>query len=169
MSEPLANNTSVRAVLPLVAIVGRPNVGKSTVFNRLVGWKRSIVSDEPGITRDRIYGVLEWSGVGFEVVDTGGIIPGEESEIPNKISSRLESRSRPSSLLLLIVDARSGRTPADEELASLLRKAGKPVFLIVNKVDSDKQMSDGGEFRNLASKAVSGFRRARTRIHRAPR
>ena len=149
MSEPLANNASVRAVLPLVAIVGRPNVGKSTIFNRLVGWRRSIVSDEPGITRDRIYGVLEWSGVGFEVVDTGGIIPGEESEIPNKIFEQARVAIEASSLLFLIVDARSGRTPADEELASLLRKAGKPVFLIVNKVDSDQQMADVGEFSKL--------------------
>ena len=153
MSEPNTNN-AVHAILPLVAIVGRPNVGKSTIFNRLVGWKRSIVSDEPGITRDRIYGALEWSGVGFEIVDTGGIVPGEESEIPNKIFEQAQVAIEASSLLFLIVDGRAGLTAADEELASLLRRTGKPIFLLVNKADSDKQESDAGEFSRMGFEKV---------------
>ncbi len=140
--------------MPLVAIIGRPNVGKSTVFNRLVGRRRSIVSDEPGITRDRIYGTLDWAGVPFEIVDTGGIIPGEESEIPQKIFEQARVAIEAASLVLFLVDARAGRTPGDEELAGLLRRAERPVFLLVNKVDSSKQAGDTGEFARLAFEKI---------------
>jgi GTP-binding protein len=138
-----------QAVIPLVAILGRPNVGKSTIFNRLVGQRRSIVSDEPGITRDRIYGAAEWSGVEFEVVDTGGIVPGEQSEIPQKIFEQAQVAIEAASLLIMVVDGRAGLTGADQALAQLLRPTGRTVFLVVNKVDSDKQESDAAEFARL--------------------
>ena len=132
-----------------MAIVGRPNVGKSTIFNRLVGQRRSIVSDEPGVTRDRIYGQLEWGGAEFEVVDTGGIVPGEESEIPRKIYEQAQVAIEASSLLVMAVDGRAGRTGADEDLARLLRSSGRPMFLAVNKVDTEKQEVDVAEFARL--------------------
>ena len=149
MSNPSKTETGARAVVPLVAIVGRPNVGKSTIFNRLVGQRRSIVSDEPGVTRDRIYGQLEWGGAEFEVVDTGGIVPGEESEIPRKIYEQAQVAIEASSLLVMAVDGRAGRTGADEDLARLLRSSGRPMFLAVNKVDSEKQEVDVAEFARL--------------------
>ena len=141
--------TTDKPVIPLVAIVGRPNVGKSTIFNRLIGRRRSLVSDEPGMTRDRIYGSLDWNGVSFEVVDTGGLIPSEASEIPQKIFEQAQVAIEAASILLFVVDGRSGRTGADENLAELLRKAGRPVLLLVNKVDSDKQEPDVAEFARL--------------------
>ncbi len=142
-------DTKTRAILPLVAIIGRPNVGKSTVFNRLVGRRRSIVTDEPGVTRDRIYGSLDWNGVRFEIVDTGGIVPGEESEIPQKIFEQAQVAIEAASLVLLIVDGRVGRTVADDELASYLRRLDQPVFLLVNKIDSRKNEADVAEFAQL--------------------
>jgi GTP-binding protein len=146
VSDTLANESPDRAVLPLVAILGRPNVGKSTLFNRLVGRRRSIVSDEPGITRDRIYAPVEWSGGEFEVVDTGGIVPGEESEIPRKILEQARMAIRASSLLLLVVDGRAGRTGADEELARMLRETGVEVFLLVNKADTLSEEAASSDF-----------------------
>jgi GTP-binding protein len=143
-----------RAVLPLVAIIGRPNVGKSTVFNRLVGRRRSIVSDEPGVTRDRIYASVEWSGRDFEVVDTGGIVPGEESEIPRKIFEQARLAIKAASLLLMVVDGRAGRSGADEELASMLRLTGREVFLLVNKVDSAAQEADVADFLSFGFEKV---------------
>src|SRR5436190_22160130 len=112
----------MRASLPLIAIVGRPNVGKSTLFNRLIGQRRSIVTDEPGITRDRIYGTLSWHGRTYEVVDTGGIIPGEESEIPVRILEQAQIALEAAVLILLVVEGRSGITPPDQELVRLLRR-----------------------------------------------
>ncbi len=149
MPKPSEIATPDKPVIPLVAVVGRPNVGKSTIFNRLIGRRRSIVSDEPGMTRDRIYGSLDWNGVSFEVVDTGGIVGGEESEIPQKIFEQAQVAIEAASLLLFVVDGRAGRTGADENLAELLRKVGRPVMLLVNKVDSDKQEADVGEFARL--------------------
>ena len=96
------------------------------------------MSDEPGLTRDRIYGSLDWNGVSLEVVDTGGIVPGEESEIPQKIFEQAQVAIEAASLLLFVVDARTGRTGVDEDLASLIRTTERPVFLLVNKIDSDK-------------------------------
>src|SRR5215471_1231490 len=132
--------------LPLIAIVGRPNVGKSTLFNRIVGARRSIVTDEPGITRDRIYSTANWSGRSFEVVDTGGMDPGDESEIPVKIVEQAEVAIEAASILLFVVDGRTSITSADQELARLLRRKGKPLFLVVNKVDNNQQGSDVAEF-----------------------
>jgi GTP-binding protein len=135
--------------LPLIAIVGRPNVGKSTLFNRLIGQRRSIVTDEPGITRDRIYGILNWDGRTYEVVDTGGIIPGEETEIPTRIFEQAKIAIETAVLVLLIADGRSGITPPDQELVRLLRRTGKPVYVVVNKIDSEKQAPEVSEFHRL--------------------
>jgi GTP-binding protein len=137
------------ASLPLIAIVGRPNVGKSTLFNRLIGRRRSIVTDEPGITRDRIYGIVSWHGRSYEVVDTGGILPGDESEIPQRLFRQAQIAVESASLIFFVIDGRSGITASDYELARHLRRAGKPVFLIVNKIDSEKQTVDIPEFYRL--------------------
>src|SRR5262245_4183231 len=123
----------------LIAIVGRPNVGKSTLFNRVIGQRRSIVTDEPGITRDRLYGAAEWSGRTFQVVDTGGIVPGDETEIPRKIVEQAEIAINTASLIYFVIDGRTPITASDHELAKLLRRLRKPIFLIVNKIDSEKQ------------------------------
>ncbi len=137
-------------VRPLIAIVGRPNVGKSTVFNRLIGRRRSIVTDEPGITRDRIYGSTSWNGRTFEVVDTGGIVPGEETEIPQRIFEQAQIAIEQATLIFFVVDSRTAITAPDQELTRLLRKTGKPVYLIINKVDSaTKQSADVAEFHRL--------------------
>src|SRR5712671_4653940 len=114
--------------LPLVAIVGRPNVGKSTLFNRLTGERKSIVGDEPGITRDRIYGEVEWSGQRFSLVDTGGMVPDDDEIIPANILKQAQVAISEADVLLLTVDARAGITPLDEDLAKLLRASGKTVF-----------------------------------------
>ena len=118
-----------------VAIVGRPNVGKSTLFNRLCGSRRSIVGDEPGITRDRIYGVARRGEKAVSVLDTGGVIPDSQDVIPEEILRQAEAAIRESALVLLVVDGRAGVTPLDEQLLPMMRKTGKPVFTVVNKID----------------------------------
>jgi GTP-binding protein len=135
-----------RRALPLVAIVGRPNVGKSTLFNRLAGERRSIVGDEPGITRDRIYGEAEWNGRRFSIVDTGGIVPDDDAIIPANILKQASAAIFEAQALLWVVDARKGTTPLDEELARLLRSTGKRVLVAANKADSAKLEADAGEF-----------------------
>ena len=135
-----------QAALPLVAIVGRPNVGKSTLFNRLVGERRSIVGDEPGITRDRIYGESEWAGRRFSVVDTGGIVPDDEAVIPANILRQAEFAIQEAFALVWVVDVRAGITPLDEELARLLRSTGKPLFVAANKADAASLESHAAEF-----------------------
>jgi GTP-binding protein len=137
---------SEQAVIPTVVILGRPNVGKSTLFNKLTGTRRSIVGDEPGITRDRIYGRVEYGGREFRLVDTGGIIPDEKELIPANILRQARAALDEASLILLIVDARAGVTPLDEELAELARSMSKPVFVAANKVDSARLEADAMEF-----------------------
>jgi GTPase Era involved in 16S rRNA processing len=105
-----------------VAIVGRPNVGKSTLFNRLCGTRKAIVGDEPGITRDRIYGTANWRGITFELLDTGGMIPNVRDVIPAKILDQVHSAIRESDLLLFVVDGRAGVTAPDEQLLPILRR-----------------------------------------------
>ncbi|HZS99769.1 MAG TPA: ribosome biogenesis GTPase Der [Terriglobales bacterium] len=133
----------------LLAIVGRPNVGKSTLFNRLVGSRRAIVGDEPGITRDRLYGETEWRGRAFRVVDTGGIIPEDKDFIPSEIFRQARVALDEAAAIVMVVDGRTEIAAPDLELARLLRKTGKPLFLAVNKVDSDKQIALEGEFHRL--------------------
>ena len=132
--------------LPLVAIVGRPNVGKSTLFNRLIGERRAIVGDEPGITRDRIYGESEWNGQQVAIVDTGGIIPDDDAIIPANIFKQAGVAIEEASALLWVVDVRKGITPLDEELAGLLRQTAKPVLVAANKADAARVESEAAEF-----------------------
>jgi GTPase len=134
---------------PIVAIVGRPNVGKSTLFNRIVGSRRAIVGDEPGITRDRLYSEAEWLGRRFRVVDTGGILPEEKDLIPAEIFRQARVALDEASAIVLVVDGRSELAAPDLELARLLRKTGKPLFLAVNKIDTDKQSDLIGDFHRL--------------------
>ncbi len=137
--------------LPSVVIVGRPNVGKSTIFNRLTGTRRSIVTDEPGITRDRIYGTATWQGRSFEVVDTGGIVPDDKAAIPREILRQAQMAIEAASQLLLVVDARAGLMPLDAELARLLRRTGKPLAILANKVDTQMQESLAAPFYELSN------------------
>jgi GTPase len=122
--------------LPTVVIVGRPNVGKSTLFNRITGQRRAIVGDEPGITRDRIYGQAEHHGRRFELIDTGGIVVDDQEYIPNQILHQAEVALKQASHVIFLVDGRAEITSADRDLASMLRRLGKPVSLAVNKADT---------------------------------
>lgn len=131
---------------PLVAIIGRPNVGKSTLFNRLTGSRRAIVGDEPGITRDRMFGEVEWKGNTFRLVDTGGIVPDDEAIIPANIFKQASFAIDEASLIIWVVDTRAGSTPLDEELGVLLRNTGKPVVIAANKVESRTVENEAGEF-----------------------
>jgi GTP-binding protein len=140
--------------LPVVAIVGRPNVGKSTLFNRIVGSRRAIVGDEPGITRDRLYGNAEWRGREFRVVDTGGIIPEEKDLIPSEIFRQARVALDEAAAIIMVVDGRTELAGPDLELARLLIRSGKPLFLAVNKIDSDKQESLTAEFHRLGVKEI---------------
>ena len=137
--------------LPSLVIVGRPNVGKSTLFNRLTGTRRAIVTDEPGITRDRIYGKCEWRGRVLEVVDTGGIIPDDSALIPTEILRQAHVAIENAALVVLVVDSTAGLTPMDEELARLLRNTGRPFMVAVNKVDSAIQEVHAGVFHALGA------------------
>jgi GTPase len=137
--------------LPSVVIVGRPNVGKSTIFNRLTSSRRSIVTDEPGITRDRIYGTANWQGRSFEVVDTGGIVPDDKAAIPREILRQAQVAIEGAAQLLLVVDVRAGLTPLDSELARLLRRTGKPLAIVANKVDTQMQESLAAPFYGLSN------------------
>ena len=135
--------------LPSIVIVGRPNVGKSTLFNRLTGTRRSIVTNEPGITRDRIYGTAEWEGRPFEVVDTGGIVPEDKAFIPTEILRQARVAIDNATRVVQVVDGRSGPVPLDAELTQLLRRAGKPPVIAVNKVDSPQQAGLAAQFYEL--------------------
>ncbi len=139
---------------PLVAIVGRPNVGKSTLFNHLTGSRRAIVGDEPGITRDRLYGEVEWLGHEFRVVDTGGIIPEDKDFIPSEIFRQAKVALEEAAAIIMVVDARTEIAGPDRELARLLARTGKPLFLAVNKMDSDKQDALLGEFHSLGMRNI---------------
>jgi GTPase len=145
---------SKKKALPLVAIVGRPNVGKSTLFNHLTGSRRAIVGDEPGITRDRLYGEVEWLGHEFRVVDTGGIIPDDRDFIPAEIFRQARVALEEAAAIVMVVDARTEIAGPDRELARLLARTGKPLFLAVNKMDSDKQDFLLGEFHSLGMRNV---------------
>jgi GTP-binding protein len=140
--------------LPLVAIIGRPNVGKSTLFNRLTGSRRSIVGDEPGITRDRIYGEYEWAGRHFRLVDTGGIVPDDPALIPTEIYAQARVALKEADALVLMVDARTELASPDYDLVRLLIRGGKPLFLVVNKVEGDAMAAEAENFRRLGIRNV---------------
>jgi ribosome-associated GTPase EngA len=138
------------ATLPSLVILGRPNVGKSTLFNRLTGTRRAIVTNEPGITRDRIYGTATWCGRAFQVVDTGGIIPDDKALLAREILRQARVAIDTAAQLVLVVDARAGVTPLDAELARLLHSTGKPLAIAANKVDTPEQASLAAGFYRLA-------------------
>ena len=156
MTQPTYNSNSTQAAagLPTVAIVGRPNVGKSTLFNRIVGSRRAIVGDEPGITRDRLYGEGEWQGHYFRVVDTGGILPEDKALIPAEIFRQARVALAEADAVIMVVDGRSELSSPDLDLARLLLKSGKPLFVAVNKIDTEKQQSLVGEFHRLGIRNV---------------
>ena len=137
--------------LPSLVILGRPNVGKSTLFNRLTGTRRSIVTNEPGITRDRIYGKAEWRGKALEIVDTGGIVPDDKALIPQEILRQAHVAIEKAAMLVLVVDSQAGVTPLDQELSRLLRTTGKPFVVAVNKVDSASQEVNAAAFHELGA------------------
>ncbi|HMH15734.1 MAG TPA: ribosome biogenesis GTPase Der [Edaphobacter sp.] len=140
--------------LPLIAVCGRPNVGKSTLFNRLTGSRRSIVGDEPGITRDRIYGVIEWMGQDARIVDTGGVVPDDEALIPSEIFRQAQVALEEADAIVMVVDGRTELASPDLELARLLLRGGKPVFLAVNKMDTEAMQVQAENFRRLGFKNV---------------
>lgn len=133
----------------IVAIVGRPNVGKSTLFNRLIQRRDAIVDSVSGVTRDRNYGKSEWNGRGFSIIDTGGYIKGSDDIFEGEIRKQVELAIDEADVILFVVDAEEGLTPMDAEVAKLLRKVTKPVLLVVNKVDNGKRLQDAFEFYSL--------------------
>ena len=158
MTQPTYNSTSTLATtaagVPTIAIVGRPNVGKSTLFNRIVGSRRAIVGDEPGITRDRLYGDAEWRGRRMRVIDTGGILPEEKDFIPSEIFRQARVAFDEAAAIVMVIDGRAELAGPDLELVRLLRKTGRPLFLAVNKADSEKQSPIVDEFHRLGIKQM---------------
>src|SRR3954469_18908843 len=134
---------------PTVVIVGRPNVGKSTLFNRITGQRRAIVGDEPGITRDRIHGSAEHDGRRFDVIDTGGIVVDDQEYIPSQILRQAEVALHAASHIIFLVDGRAEITGSDRDLARMLLRLGKPVSLAVNKVDTAKHQDLVNSFYEL--------------------
>ncbi|EKN40825.1 GTP-binding protein Der, partial [Clostridium botulinum CFSAN001627] len=134
---------------PIVAIVGRPNVGKSTLFNKLAGKRIAIVQDTPGVTRDRIYAEAEWLNYKFTMIDTGGIEPKSEDIIVSQMRRQAQIAIEMANVIIFLVDGKEGLAPADEEVAQMLRKSKKPVVLVVNKIDKLKDENNAYEFYNL--------------------
>ena len=135
---------------PTVAIVGRPNVGKSTFVNRLIGARNSIVHDMPGVTRDRIYFDVEWQNKGFTVIDTGGIIPGDGDDIMVSIFDQARLACEEADKIIYLVDGKEGINPVDYDIANILRQSGKPIFLAVNKCDNVESLMMTNDFYSLA-------------------
>ena len=132
-----------------VAIVGRPNVGKSTFFNRLLEQRKAIVDDVSGVTRDRQYGVTEWGGKSFNVIDTGGFVAGSSDIFETEIRKQVKIAIEESNAMIFMVDVATGITDLDESVADLLRRTTKPVFLCVNKVDNSERQLEAAEFYSL--------------------
>ena len=137
-----------------VAIVGRPNVGKSTLFNRLLEQRKAIVEDTPGVTRDRQYGVCEWNGKSFNIIDTGGFVPDTEDVFEREIRKQVTIAVEEANAILFIVDAATGMTDLDDAMAHILRRSTKPVFLVVNKVDNNERLLEASEFYSLGFEKV---------------
>ncbi len=133
----------------LVAVVGRPNVGKSTLFNRLIGQRQAIIDDFSGVTRDRQYGSSYWNGKTFTVVDTGGFVQGSDDVFEKAIRSQVEIAIAEASIIIFMVDCTTGITDLDEDVANMLRKGNKPVYLAVNKVDNNARLLEANEFWSL--------------------
>lgn len=131
---------------PVIAIVGRPNVGKSTLFNRLIGERLAIVEDTPGVTRDRLYGTFDWRGRDYALIDTGGIVPDEPDPILSQTRAQAQAAMDEADLILFLCDAKEGLTAIDHEVADQLRRSQKPVLLAVNKADGTRQTQNASEF-----------------------
>jgi GTP-binding protein len=129
-----------------VAIVGRPNVGKSTFFNRMMEQRKAIVHDVSGVTRDRQYGIADWNGKNFNIVDTGGFVPDSEDIFEREIRKQVTIAVEEANVIVFMVDAATGRTDLDDAMADILRRSTKPVFLVVNKVDNNERMLEAAEF-----------------------
>ncbi len=138
----------------IVAIVGRPNVGKSTLYNRLTGMRDAITDDFSGVTRDRKYGFCEWNGKRFTVVDTGGFVHGSEDVFESAIRNQVRIALEEAAVVLFMVDAQTGVTDLDDHMARLLRRSNKPVFLVVNKVDNHQRLLDANEFWSMGFEHV---------------
>jgi len=139
---------------PIISIVGRPNVGKSTLFNRIIGRKKAITEDTPGVTRDRNYGEFEFAGKAFLLVDTGGFEPEGEEKIVSLVKEHIYAAVEESSMIIFLLDARDGLLPEDREIAAILRKYGRPVFHVVNKVDSQKREGEVADFYGLGVERI---------------
>jgi GTP-binding protein len=137
-----------------VAITGRPNVGKSTLFNRLMEQRKAIVEDTPGVTRDRQYGIADWNGKNFYVIDTGGFVPDSEDIFEKEIAKQVEVAVEEASVVLFVVDVATGITHLDDAMADILRRSTKPVLLVVNKVDNNERMLEASEFYSLGFEKV---------------
>lgn len=135
---------------PIVAIIGRPNVGKSTFVNRLAGARHSIVDDAPGVTRDRKYFDVQWLDKVFTVIDTGGIVPSDEEDIPVNIFAQAKIACEEADKIIFMTDGKDGVTPIDEDIANILRRSDKPIYLAVNKIDSAEKNSYAAEFYSLS-------------------
>ncbi|MEI6513457.1 MAG: ribosome biogenesis GTPase Der [bacterium] len=142
---PLTNRPDTRR-LPVIAIVGRPNVGKSTLFNRMVGRRIAVVEDTPGVTRDRLYAEAEWRGIQYSVVDTGGVLVQNEDPLIEQVRVQAQVAIEEADVILFVTDVVEGVTPADQELADLLRGSGKPIIVLPNKADNDKLWDEASEF-----------------------
>jgi GTPase len=158
LTQPTYNSTNTVATtaagIATIAVVGRPNVGKSTLFNRIVGSRRAIVGDEPGITRDRLYGDADWGGRRLRIVDTGGILPEDKELIPSEIYRQARVALEEAAAIVMVIDGRTELAGPDLELVRLLRKVNRPLFLAVNKVDSEKQSSLINDFHRLGVKQM---------------
>lgn len=141
----------------IAAIVGRPNVGKSTFFNRLIKMREAIVEETSGVTRDRNYGKSDWNGIEFSVIDTGGYVINSEDIFEEEIRRQVNLAVEEADVILFLVDVIEGVTPMDEDVAHLLRKSNKPVFLVVNKVDSQSRVQHINEFYSLGLEHVFGI------------
>jgi len=137
-----------------VAIVGRPNVGKSTLFNRLLEQRKAIVEDTPGVTRDRQYGIADWNGKNFYVIDTGGFVPESDDVFEIEIAKQVEVAVEEASVILFVVDVATGITSLDDSMADLLRRSTKPVLLVVNKVDNNERLLEASEFYSLGFEKI---------------
>src|SRR5215510_8191772 len=137
-----------------VAIVGRPNVGKSTLFNRLLEQRKAIVDDVSGVTRDRQYGIAEWNGKTFNVIDTGGFVANSEDVFEREIRKQVKIAMEEANVLLFMCDVTTGITDLDSDVADLLRRSSKPVFLVVNKVDNSERLLEATEFYSMGFEKI---------------
>src|SRR5512135_2624746 len=143
--------------MSIVAIVGRPNVGKSTLFNRLTGGRDAIVDPTSGVTRDRHYGKSDWNGVDFSVIDTGGYIDSSGDVFEKEIKKQVNLAIEEADVILFVVDIKEGLTTMDEDLAGMLRRAKKPVLVVANKADTHKQLDEIHDFHKLGFDKLYGI------------